>query len=135
VRRIALAAALAVAVAGAAGCGGESGDLIAVEVAGGPAGGERTLVLTNDGRGRCDGGDLRPVESDRLIEAREIERDLRDLAEDGADLGGDAADDRRAYVARIQAGTVRWVEAEPGNPTVLPRLELLALQLGRELCS
>jgi hypothetical protein len=127
-------AILAVGLALVAGCGGESGDLLAIEEAGGPAGGERTLVVTNDGRGRCDGGELRRIESDRLIDAREVERDLQDLAEDGADLGGDPAGDRRAYVARIRAGTVRWVEAEPGNPDVLPRLELLALRLGRELC-
>lgn len=127
-------AILAVGLALLAGCGGESGDLLAVEVAGGPAGGERTLVVTNDGRGRCDGAELRRIESDRLIEAREVERDLQDLAEDGTDLGGDPTGDRRAYVARIRAGTVRWVEAEPGNPDVLPRLELLALRLGRELC-
>ena len=112
--RVALAAVLALA----AGCGGESGDLLAVEITGGPAGGE-----------------LRQISSERLIEAREVERDLEDLAEDGTDLGGEATGDRRAYVARTQAGTVRWVEAQTGNPTVLPRIELLSLQLGRDLCA
>jgi hypothetical protein len=126
---------LAALLALAGGCGGESGDLLAVEITGGPAGGERTIVVTNDGRGRCDGGDLRQISSDRLIDAREVERDLTDLAEDGTDLGGEATGDRRAYVARTQAGTVRWVEAEQGNPTVLPRTELLTLQLGRDLCT
>lgn len=131
-RRAVVVAALGLAAL--AGCGGESGDLLAVEVAGGPAGERRTIVVASDGRGRCNGGELRPIENERLIEAREAERDIAELAEQGADLGGEAGGDRRAYVARTQAGTVRWVEAEPGNPAVLPRVELLALRLGRELC-
>lgn len=125
---------VAVALAALASCGGESGDLLAVEVTGGPAGDRRTIVVASDGRGRCNGSDLRPIENERLIEAREAERDIADLAEQGADLGGEAGGDRRSYVARTQAGTVRWAEAEPGNPAVLPRVELLALRLGRELC-
>lgn len=128
------AALATLVVAALAGCGGESGDLLAVEVAGGPAAPGRTIVVTSDGRARCDGGALRPITSGRLIAAREIERDLADLARGGTDLGATAAPDRRSYVARTRAGTVRFVEGEPGNPAVLARLELLALQLGREVC-
>jgi hypothetical protein len=123
-----LAAALAAATAVAAsGCGGGSGDLLAVEVEG------TRLVVTNDGRGRCDGGDLVRISSDDLIAAREIERGLLDEAHDGRSFGGDRPG-RRRYVLRIRAGTVRWAEGARGLPPELPRAQLLSLRLERTLC-
>ena len=130
-RRAATAALLAVlALAGS--CGGESGDLLAVEVSGGAEQREIRLVVTGDGQGRCNDGELERLESERLIEAREVEREIEDLAEDGADFGGPAAD-RRGYVVRTAAGTARWREGRT-EPEVLGKAALLALRLERELC-
>lgn len=115
----------------AAGCGGESGDLMALETSGGPRGTDRSLVVTEDGRGRCDGGELRPIANQRLIDARELERELTELPEgERRFTGGEGRD----YVARVRDGTVRWSEGTAPKPELLARLELLALQLGRELC-
>lgn len=122
---------MAAVAALAVGCGGESGDVLALEVSGGPGGEERRLVITEDGRGRCNGSDLRPLANERLIEARELERELADLPEEErrfADGGG------RSYVARLRDGAVHWSERTPAKPELLARLELLALQAGRELC-
>lgn len=127
---IALAVALAIV---SAGCGGEAGDLLAVETSGGFEGDAVRLTVTSDGRGRCDAGELRPLPSERVIDAREIERELTPLAEDGASFGEPSAD-RRGFVARMRAGTVRWAEGEPGLPPILPRTVLLARELERELC-
>ena len=124
--------ATAVAVLVLAACGGESGDLLAVDVSGGPAGQDRRIVVTNDGRARCDGGELERIASERLIEAREIERDLEEPAEEGRRYP--AAGAGRRYVARVRAGAVRWGEGGAGKPQVLARVELLVLQLGREIC-
>ena len=126
------AAALA-AVALVAGCGGEAGDLIAIEVSGGPAGTKRTLVVTGDGRGSCDGGDLQRVDSDDLVEARDVERDIEDLATDSRSFPERAG--RRRYVARTDDGVVRWSEGTPGLPAVLPRTALLTVRLERDLCA
>ena len=126
------AAALA-AVALVAGCGGEAGDLIAIEVSGGAAGAKRTLVVTGDGRGSCDGGDLERVDSDDLVEARDVERDIEELANDSRSFPERA--DRRRYVARTDDGVVRWSEGTPGLPAVLPRTALLTLRLERDLCA
>lgn len=117
-----------------AGCGGTSGDLMAIEVSGGEGQG-RTLdiVVANDGRGTCNGGRERPIPSDVVIEARELERELADLAEEGATYEA-SGDDQREYVVRTKAGTVRWSEGELGLPEVLPRTQLLALKLDRLLC-
>jgi hypothetical protein len=114
-----------------AGCGGEAGDLIALEGTGGSKPGHR-VVVTGDGRGSCDGGDLSSIPSDRLIDAREVERELEELADESATFPEQRG--RRRYTARTDEGIVRWSEGARELPRVLPEASLLALQLERELC-
>jgi hypothetical protein len=130
-RRIAAAITVAAALAVSA-CGGEAGDLLALEVSGGLQETPLRLTVTEDGRGTCDDGELRPISGTLLIDARDVERDLEPLAEDGASFGSD--DRRRNYVALTRAGTVRWVEGGEDLPEVLPRAALLAQALQDELC-
>ena len=127
--RAVLCAALAAGLLG--GCGGEAGDLIAIETAGG-AKPEHRIVVTGDGRGSCDGSDLGSIPSDRLIDAREVERDLEDLASESATFPEQPG--RRRYTARTDEGIVRWSEGARELPPVLPEASLLELQLERELC-
>jgi hypothetical protein len=131
-RRACAVGAVALAIA-ASGCGGSAGDILAIEVSGGFSGERRSLVVTEDGRGRCDGGELRPIESRTLIDARQVRRDLEQYADRGARFEGPRAD-RRVYAARTRDGAVRWVEGAPGLPRVLPEAASLALRLERELC-
>lgn len=131
--RPALAAAAGIAALLAGACGGSAGDLLALEVSGRLQEESLRLTVTGDGRARCGGGALEPISSELLIEARELERDLEGLAEEGARYLGGPAKGRR-YVARTRAGTVRWREGAPGLPEVLPRAALLAEQLDDEVC-
>ena len=118
----------------AAGCGGEAGDLMAIEIAKGPARGRALdIVIADNGRASCNGGEEETIPSELLIDARELERDLGDLAEEGAFFEPTGAG-RREYVVRIKAGTVRWSEGDRGLPRELPRTQLLALRLDRLLC-
>jgi hypothetical protein len=131
VRRVvpALLAGLAIA-----GCGGEAGDLMAIEIAKGPARGrEIDIVIRDNGRATCNDREEESIPSDLLIDARELERDLGDLAEQGAFFEPTGAG-RREYVVRIKAGTVRWSEGDRGLPRELPQTQLLALRLDRLLC-
>ena len=125
---------LAVA-SGLAGCGGESGDLMAIEVTGGVARdrGPLEIVVANDGRGSCNGRPTETIPSELVIEARDLERELADLAEKGARFG-ERRGPRGAYVVRIKPGTVRWTEGTSDLPPALPRTQLLALRLDRLLC-
>ena len=118
----------------AAGCGGEAGDLMAIEVSGGKGRGEALeIVIASDGRASCNDRPSENIPSDLLIDAREAERELGDLAERGETFG-EATGDRREYVVRIKAGTVRWPEGDPGLPAQLPETQLLAIRLDRLLC-
>ena len=132
--RAAAAAAVAATLL-AAGCGGRSGDLLAVDSAGGPPGvPKRTVVITEDGRAGCDGGELRRIEGDLLIDAREIERESTELTDRAASFEGGGPPNARRYALRSKSGTVRWTEGRRGLPPVLPRAALLALRVGREVC-
>ena len=121
---------LAVVVAG---CGGSPGDLIAIQSSGGPAVREQRLVVRSDGQATCNGGPAADIGSDALIDAREIERDLAELAERAANYESPRAG-ATGYVARTKDGTVRWHERAPDLPPVLPKAQLFALQQGRALC-
>jgi hypothetical protein len=125
---------VAAAAALASGCGGEPGDLLSLEVSGGVAGGEHTLVVTGDGRGSCDRGALKQLPADRVIDARGVERDAGDLARRAADYPSAAADARH-FILRTKDGEVTWSEGTQGLPEVLPKAQLLAVQLQRILCT
>jgi hypothetical protein len=126
---------LGTAALAATGCGGSAGDLLALEVSGGLAGDTVRLRVTEDGRASCDGGPLRQISSAALIEAREVERGLAELAEDGDSFESAAGADRRTYLARTRAGTVSWTEGEPDLPPVLPQAAALAERLRQDVCA
>jgi hypothetical protein len=115
-----------------AGCGGESGDLMSIEITGGPTAEKHTVVVTGDGRGSCDRGAEKLLPSARVIDAREIEKEVGDLATRAAVYP--VRQGARQYKLSTTNGDVRWGEGTPGIPSVLPRAQLLALQLERLLC-
>ena len=121
---------LAVALAG---CGGSPGDLLSIDVRGGPAQRQQTIVVRSDGQGSCNGGPAQDIGSDALIKAREIERELGDDAERAA-VYESTRRDATQYVARTKDGTVRWDDRARGLPPVLAQTQLFALQQGRALC-
>ena len=116
-----------------AGCGGSPGDLIAIEVHGGAAHRNDRIVVQDNGDATCNGGAAKDIGSAALLDARELEHDVKKDADraavyEGGRRGG------ASYVARTKDGTVRWQEGAPGLPSVLARAQLFALQQGRNLC-
>ena len=110
------------------GCGNPGGDLIALEERGAHF---TRLVVTDDGRGSCNGGELRRLESDRLLEAREVERELQKLADERTNFPGPQGG--RHFRAQMRGATVTWTERSRHDP-VLPKATLLTLRLKSELC-
>jgi hypothetical protein len=115
------------------GCGGDPGDLLAIEASGGVAGGDHTVVVSGDGRGSCDRGPLKQLPADRVIDARGIERDAVEFATKAAEYPP-ARPGARRFTLSTKDGQVRWSERTPGIPSVLPRAQLLELQLEQILC-
>jgi hypothetical protein len=131
-RRRALAASALAALA-AAGCGNPGGDLIAIEVREAGAGTPATrLVVTDDGRGSCNGSELERLPSERLLEAREVEREIERLAVNDTRLP--PLRGRRSYRAETPDGSVTWSEGFRPAPEGIAEGTLLALKLRRELC-
>jgi hypothetical protein len=127
-----LAAAIALALL-LEGCGESAGDVLAIEVTGGPLHAKQTLVVSADGRGSCDRGELREISNRQLIDAQALARDAKPLAETGASYTATRAGARQ-YLLKLPQGSVSWTEGRPGIPAALARAQLLALQLGRSLC-
>jgi hypothetical protein len=115
-----------------AGCGGGAGDLMSIQITGGPTAEKNTVVVSGDGRGSCDRGALKELPSQRVIDARAVARDAADLARKASTYPPKAG--ARRYELRTNDGVVRWSEGSPGIPSVLPRAQLLALQLEQLLC-
>lgn len=115
------------------GCGDTPGDVLAFEVSGGPLRAKQIVIVTDDGRGSCDRGSLKDIPNQRLIDAQALAHDAKSLAESGASYGGPRPGARR-YLLKLPQGDVSWTEGTPGLPPALARAQLLALQLGRQLC-
>jgi hypothetical protein len=111
------------------GCGNPGGDLIALEERGAHF---TRIVVTDDGRGKCNGGELQRLESARLLEAREVERELNELADTGrTNYPGPGGG--RHFRAQMRDATVTWTERS-SSEEILPKATLLTIRLRRELC-
>ena len=124
--------ALAALAAALPGCGGSAGELITISTHGG-GGPAHRYVVTGDGRGSCDGRSERVLPSDHVLDAREVERDLGDLAKKRASYSAAPAG-RRRYVASTKAGIVTWAEGARGAPPVIAKAILLTQELKSDLC-
>jgi hypothetical protein len=132
-------ATAAVGAAAAAGCGGEAGDLLAVERTGSIPGARLDLRVTVDGRAACNRGELRQLPSDQVLAARRIERALAGEEDDP----GPAARDVRLrprpgsilrYRARVEAGTVAFADTSRGQPAAFFQVAKLARDVARGTC-
>jgi hypothetical protein len=130
--RLAGAALAAAAALSLGGCGGAVGDLIAVTTNG--AGDDHRFVVTGDGRGSCDGRAYRALPSGHVLDAREVERELKKPAKAHAGYSTGAPAGARRYLARTKDGNVTWVEGARATPPVVAKGIALTQELKRDLC-
>jgi hypothetical protein len=132
--RATLAAAAALACAALiAGCGGAPGDILGLGISGGQQRNAVRMHVEENGRASCDKGELHQLPSSLTLDARNLVRDAKTLAESGASFGSPNSAERN-FQLRTPDGTVNWTEAAPGMPPVLSDAEQLALELERQLC-
>jgi hypothetical protein len=120
--------------AGLTGCGGGAGELLTISTSGGGGPGHR-FVVTGDGRGSCDGGAERVLPSDHVLDAREVERELRPSARVRADYTAGAPPGARRYVAATKEGLVTWAEGARRASPAVGKAILLTQELKRDLCA
>ena len=128
-RGVAVAAALAAALAG---CGNAPGDLMKITTSGG-GGDAHRIVVTGNGRGSCDGGSEQTLPSDHVLDAREVEREVKTVAEERKSYT-DAPSGARRYTVTTKDGLVYWLEGARGTPPVVAKAIVLTQELKRDLC-
>ena len=125
--------ALAVALL-LSGCGSASADLFKVERAGKGDGAKLTLIASDDGTVRCNGRSV-PLGAERLLEARQLARDLGTQAALGLELKpGPKEDTTFTYRAELADGTVSFADSSRGLPPTYTRLAAFTRQVARGTC-
>jgi hypothetical protein len=131
--RRACLAALAFGAVLLSGCGGAPGDILGLGISGGPQRNAVRMHVEENGRASCNKNRLHQLPSDQILDARNLVRDAKTLAEGGASFGSPSSGQRN-FQLRTPDGAVNWTEAAPGKPPVLADAELLALHMESELC-
>ena len=120
---------LAVALAG---CGTPSPDLFEVRRTGSDPNANVTVVVNDGGHVTCD-GTRHPLAAERLLRAREVERELRPQAELNLELPrGPRA--QLSYRVRTESGTVAFSDTSPGNPPSFLRLAAFTKDVTERVC-
>ena len=124
-------AALFTAVA-LAGCGAPSADLFEVRRSGPDRPANVTMVVNDGGSVTCNGA-KHPLPADRLLEARELARELAKQAQLGIELPpGPAAN--LSYRVRMQEGTVSFSDTSKGKPPVFFALAAFTKDVTERVC-
>ncbi|HEX3691983.1 MAG TPA: hypothetical protein VHU13_01460 [Solirubrobacteraceae bacterium] len=127
-------AAVLVATALAAGCGGVlSADLFVLQRSGSTPGARLTLLVSEEGIVHCNGGPPRHLSDPQIIEARVIQEDLKDPASRREAFPA-ARGSVLAYSVRDQDGSVSFADNSPGQPAVTRKLAAFALAVAQGVC-
>jgi hypothetical protein len=127
-RRVAI---LVLALA-AGGCGTASPDLFEVTRSGDDRAANLTMVVNDGGQVTCN-GEEHALDGDRLLRAREIERQLEQPAELGLELPpGPGAN--LSYRVRLEAGTVEFSDTSHGNPPAFHRVAAFTKDVAERVC-
>ena len=126
-------AALAAAAVVIGGCGGPSYDLFAVDRSGADRNANLRMVVNDGGRVICNGTIDRAMDGDDLLEARELSRELADLARLGIELPP-----RRGTVLRYDvetsAGPIAFSDNSADRPPAADRLVAFVSRIGEDVC-
>jgi hypothetical protein len=115
-----------------AACGSESPDLFEVRRSGEDRAANLTMVVSDGGSVDCN-GTSHPLDPDRLLRARELERELSEQAELGLELpAGPGA--VLSYRVRLEAGTVAFADTSQGAPRSFSALAAFTKDVAEDVC-
>jgi hypothetical protein len=126
-RRAALVALLLLA-----GCGSPPPDLFVVERSGPDPAANLTMRVTDGGQVYCNGSE-HELDADRLLQARELTRDLAEQAKLGLELPP-RPNSNLSYKVRLEAGTVAFSDTSKGNPQAFFQLAAFTKDVSERVC-
>jgi hypothetical protein len=115
-----------------AGCGTPPPDLFAVERSGADRNANVDLVVSDGGSVKCDGHE-HPLDADRLLTARQLERDLEPQAELGIELPPGRSSEL-SYRVSMENGTIAFSDTSPGVPRTFQRLAAFTKDVAERVC-
>jgi hypothetical protein len=135
VRRACCAFVTAMIALLATGCGAgvKAADLFVVERSGTTPDARVTLLVNEEGGLRCNGGSERKLSDPQIIQARAIQEELKELAEQHLYLPARPGS-VLSYRVRDENGSVRYADNSGGQPKVLRNLALFVLQVAQSVC-
>jgi len=132
-RRTAASASAAVAVLlAAAGCGSPPADLFVVERSGADRNANLRLRVSDGGSVRC-GADQHPLDAERLLRARQLQRDLVPQAELGLELPPGPGT-QLSYRVRMESGSVSFSDQSAGIPRTFLRVAAFTSDVAEQVC-
>lgn len=132
-RRGALAAAAVAAALALGGCGAAYPDVFVLHRSGSLPGARLTLLVNDGGTVRCNGGAERQLPARRLLDAREIARDLAEEAHEDLTLPRPPGSLLRFRI-RTQDGTVRFSDADAARRPELGSVVAFARAVAQDVC-
>ena len=127
-RRLALAASVVVL----AGCGSPPPDLFVVTRSGPDPAANLTMRVTDGGPVYCNGKE-HTLDAKRLLQARQLARDLAKQAEIGLELPP-GANSNLSYKVRLEAGTVAFSDTSRNNPKDFFQLAAFTKDVSEDVC-
>ncbi len=116
-----------------AGCGSPAADLFVVTRSGSIPGARLHLLVSDDGTVRCNGATKREMGSDRLLDARELARQLAPEAKRGRRLPA-RPDSVLRYAVRLEDGTVTFADNSAGITPPDLRLAAFTRSVATQVC-
>jgi len=130
--RRALAALALVLAAALAGCGSPPADLFSVDRSGEDRNANLRMVVSDGGSVTCN-GKQHPLGADRLLTARQLQRDLVPQAELHVELPPGPGS-QLSYRAAMQQGTVAFSDTSAALPQSFARLAAFTKDVAERVC-
>ncbi len=124
---------MALALAGASGCGAQSPDLFAITRSGSLPGARLTLVANDGGTVRCNGGPARPITDPQLLDARDITSSVMKDAQQDLVLPEQPGTLLRFHL-RDQDGTVTFSDIDAGRYPELAKAVAFTRTIATSVC-
>ena len=128
--RLGLAALAAVVLAG---CGSPASDIFEVERSGSIPDADLRIVVADDGTVRCNGGAPKNMGDPRLLDARELGRELADTARGGRALHAGPGT-VLSYRVRLPSGVLTYSDSSAGQTKAMLQLQGFVRDVAIHVC-